>query len=48
MTLHTFVKKERKSLVILEKLTFRSFRGLQGTSVPASKTDEFVLLRNIN
>ncbi len=32
----------------LEKLVFRSFRGLQGTLVPAIKTDEFVLMRNIS
>ena len=36
------------NLVNLEKLVFRSFRGLQGTFVPATKTDEFVLVRNIS
>jgi hypothetical protein len=32
----------------LEKQVFRSFRGLQGTFVPATKTDAFVLVRNIS
>ncbi|MDP3466306.1 MAG: hypothetical protein Q8R86_11105 [Sulfuricurvum sp.] len=41
-------QKSERYPVILENKSFRSFRGLQGTFVPATKTDEFVLVRNIS